>query len=92
MTTKDFKKESRRLNKNEVNFLFYDSCLEGKLGVIIRTNTPNYDDNVKRLTECGYSLEGKYLKKKGCEIFTIKIDSLEEILKEIKEEIKEEIV
>ena len=79
MTTKDFKKETKRLNANKVNFLLYDSCIEGKIGVVIRSNTPDYEENVKRLTECGYSLEGEYLKKEGCEIFTIKIDSLEAI-------------
>lgn len=76
----DLSKETERLKELGVDFVFYDNCLDGYTGVVVRTDIPQYEENVRKLTEAGYSLKGKYRKKKGCELFVIKTELLRKLL------------
>lgn len=79
-TSLDLSRETERLKKIGVDFVFYDNCLEEYTGVVVRIDTPQYEENVRKLTEAGYSLKGKYRKKKGCELFVIKTELLRKLL------------
>lgn len=70
-------KETERLNKKNVEFMFYDTSIEGKIGVVVKPKD-DYDENRLRLTEAGYSYAKKYHKK--FELFIIGEQRLMNIL------------
>lgn len=71
-------KETKRLNDRNVEFVFYDTSIEGKIGVVVKPKD-DYDENRLRLTEAGYSYYKKYHKK--FELFIIGEQRLLNILK-----------
>lgn len=70
-------KETERLNEKGVEFVFYDTSIEGKIGVVVKPKA-DFDENRLRLTEAGYSYARKYHKK--FELFVIGEQRLMNIL------------
>ena len=74
----DFIKETARLIGLFIYFLFYDTAIPGKIGIVVNNNDLKYSME-KRITKAGYVYAGAYPKKQGCTLYTIDEGELKKI-------------
>ena len=74
----DFIKETARLIGLFIYFLFYDTAIPGKIGIVVNNNDLKYSME-KRITKAGYVCAGAYPKKQGCTLYTIDEGELKKI-------------
>lgn len=71
--------ETERLDRADAHFFMYDTSFPDVVAIVV--NDKDYTpENIKRLTEAGYSYAGKYPKQPKHHLFTIEVKKAEERL------------